>query len=88
MHAYIYFSGLLDEYLQKYGSLIPVHSDDIAEELKGIFNEEFSQPHRSHTCTTLKTNISSFVHTYMHLWKVLKFFLLYYVLTGKSWCNI
>uniref|UniRef100_A0A673N6T2 Sentrin-specific protease 5-like n=1 Tax=Sinocyclocheilus rhinocerous TaxID=307959 RepID=A0A673N6T2_9TELE len=37
---------LLDEYLQKYGSLIPVHSDDVVEELKGIFNEDFSQPHR------------------------------------------
>ncbi len=66
MHAYIYFSGLLDEYLQKYGSLIPVHSDDIAEELKGIFNEEFSQPHRSHTCTTSNTNICAFVHTHIH----------------------
>ncbi|KAA0723222.1 Sentrin-specific protease 3 [Triplophysa tibetana] len=38
--------GLLDEYLQKYGSLIPVHSDDIVEELENIFNEDFSQPHR------------------------------------------
>ncbi|XP_052418265.1 sentrin-specific protease 3b isoform X1 [Carassius gibelio] len=41
-----YVQALLDEYLQKYGSLIPVHSDDIVEELKGIFNEDFSQPHR------------------------------------------
>ncbi|XP_016421501.1 sentrin-specific protease 5-like [Sinocyclocheilus rhinocerous] len=41
-----YVQGLLDEYLQKYGSLIPVHSDDVVEELKGIFNEDFSQPHR------------------------------------------
>uniref|UniRef100_A0A8C1GB91 SUMO specific peptidase 3b n=1 Tax=Cyprinus carpio TaxID=7962 RepID=A0A8C1GB91_CYPCA len=41
-----YVQGLLDEYLQKYGSLIPVHSDDIVEELKGIFSEDFSQPHR------------------------------------------
>lgn len=38
--------GLLDEYLQKYGSLIPVQSDDIVEELQNIFNEDFSQPHR------------------------------------------
>ncbi|XP_016101691.1 uncharacterized protein [Sinocyclocheilus grahami] len=41
-----YVQGLLDENLQKYGSLIPVHSDDVVEELKGIFNEDFSQPHR------------------------------------------
>ncbi|KAK2913703.1 hypothetical protein Q8A67_002102 [Cirrhinus molitorella] len=41
-----YVQGLLDEYLQKYGSLIPVHSDDIVEELQGIFTEDFSQPHR------------------------------------------
>uniref|UniRef100_A0A673G0V9 Uncharacterized LOC107754702 n=1 Tax=Sinocyclocheilus rhinocerous TaxID=307959 RepID=A0A673G0V9_9TELE len=34
-------------YLQKYGSLIPVHSDDIVEELQGIFNEDFTQPHRT-----------------------------------------
>lgn len=55
MHAFIYFSGLLDEYLRKYGSLIPVHSDDIVEELQGVFNEDFSQPHRSCTCTTSNT---------------------------------
>ncbi|XP_048040056.1 sentrin-specific protease 3b [Megalobrama amblycephala] len=41
-----YVQGLLDEYLRKYGSLIPVHSDDIVEELQGVFNEDFSQPHR------------------------------------------
>ncbi|XP_016339658.1 uncharacterized protein LOC107687035 [Sinocyclocheilus anshuiensis] len=41
-----YVQGLLDKYLQKYGSLIPVHSDDIVEELRGIFNEDFTQPHR------------------------------------------
>ncbi|XP_073693269.1 sentrin-specific protease 3b [Garra rufa] len=41
-----YVQGLLDEFLQKYGSLIPVHSDDIVEELQGIFSEDFSQPHR------------------------------------------
>jgi len=55
MHAFIYFSGLLDEYLRKYGSLIPVQSDDIVEELQGIFNEDFSQAHRSHLCTTSNT---------------------------------
>ncbi|XP_016426757.1 uncharacterized protein LOC107754702 isoform X1 [Sinocyclocheilus rhinocerous] len=42
-----YVQGLLDKYLQKYGSLIPVHSDDIVEELQGIFNEDFTQPHRT-----------------------------------------
>ncbi|XP_051509811.1 uncharacterized protein LOC127415207 [Myxocyprinus asiaticus] len=41
-----YVQGLLDEYLKKYGSLIPIHTDDIVQELKSIFNEDFSQPHR------------------------------------------
>lgn len=41
-----YVQGLLAEYLRKYGSLIPVQSDDIVEELQGIFNEDFSQTHR------------------------------------------
>ncbi|KAG9274244.1 sentrin-specific protease 3 [Astyanax mexicanus] len=38
--------GILDESLHKYGSLIPIHSDDIVEQLQEIFNENFSQPHR------------------------------------------
>ncbi|XP_051963057.1 sentrin-specific protease 3b isoform X2 [Xyrauchen texanus] len=41
-----YVHDLLDEYLRKYGSLIPLHTDDVVEELKSIFNEDFSQPHR------------------------------------------
>ncbi|XP_066537515.1 sentrin-specific protease 3b [Hoplias malabaricus] len=38
--------GILDESLHKYGSLIPIHADDIIEQLQEIFNENFSQPHR------------------------------------------
>ncbi|KAM6949093.1 sentrin-specific protease 3b [Aplochiton taeniatus] len=38
--------GILDESLQQYGSLIPVHVDDIVEKLQDIFSESFSQPHR------------------------------------------
>ncbi|KAL7876034.1 hypothetical protein AOLI_G00109970 [Acnodon oligacanthus] len=38
--------GILDESLHKYGSLIPIHADDIVEQLQEIFSENFSQPHR------------------------------------------
>ncbi|XP_030636102.1 sentrin-specific protease 3b [Chanos chanos] len=38
--------GILDEALQQYGSLIPIHADDIVERLQDIFSENFSQPHR------------------------------------------
>uniref|UniRef100_A0A673XXQ1 Sentrin-specific protease 3-like n=1 Tax=Salmo trutta TaxID=8032 RepID=A0A673XXQ1_SALTR len=37
---------ILDESLQKYGSLIPIHADDVVEKLQDIFNDNFSQPHR------------------------------------------
>lgn len=39
-------TGILEESLQQYGSLIPIHVDDIVEKLQDIFNESFSQPHR------------------------------------------
>ncbi|KAM9718281.1 sentrin-specific protease 3b [Menidia menidia] len=39
-------TGILEESLQQYGSLIPVHVDDIVEKLQDIFKEGFSQPHR------------------------------------------
>ncbi|XP_072232374.1 uncharacterized protein [Leuresthes tenuis] len=39
-------TGILEESLQQYGSLIPVHVDDIGEKLQDIFKENFSQPHR------------------------------------------
>lgn len=39
-------TGILEESLQQYGSLIPVHVDDIVEKLQDIFSESFSQPHR------------------------------------------
>lgn len=39
-------TGILEESLQQYGSLIPIHVDDIIEKLQDIFNETFSQPHR------------------------------------------
>ncbi|XP_044196950.1 sentrin-specific protease 3b isoform X1 [Thunnus albacares] len=39
-------TGILEESLQQYGSLIPIHVDDLVEKLQEIFNESFSQPHR------------------------------------------
>ncbi|XP_037118063.1 sentrin-specific protease 3b [Syngnathus acus] len=39
-------TGILEESLQKYGSLIPIHVDDIVERLQDIFSENFAQPHR------------------------------------------
>lgn len=41
-----YVHGLIEHDLRKYGSLIPVHADDIVEQLQSIFNEDFSQTHR------------------------------------------
>ncbi|XP_076145219.1 sentrin-specific protease 3b [Alosa pseudoharengus] len=41
--------GILDESLQQYGSLIPIHIDDVVEKLQDIFKENFSQPHRKAT---------------------------------------
>lgn len=38
--------GILEDSLQKYGSLIPIHVDDVVERLQEIFHENFSQPHR------------------------------------------
>uniref|UniRef100_A0A8D3C6C2 SUMO specific peptidase 3b n=1 Tax=Scophthalmus maximus TaxID=52904 RepID=A0A8D3C6C2_SCOMX len=38
--------GILEESLQQYGSLIPIHVDDIVDKLQDIFSESFSQPHR------------------------------------------
>ncbi|XP_061525534.1 sentrin-specific protease 3-like isoform X2 [Phycodurus eques] len=42
-------TGILEESLQKYGSLIPIHVEDIVERLQDIFRENFSQPHRKAT---------------------------------------
>ncbi|XP_054609758.1 sentrin-specific protease 3-like [Dunckerocampus dactyliophorus] len=39
-------TGILEESLQKYGSLIPIHVEDVAERLQDIFGDNFSQPHR------------------------------------------
>lgn len=39
-------NGILEESLRQYGSLIPIHVDDIVEKLQDIFNENFTQPHR------------------------------------------
>ncbi|XP_075896619.1 sentrin-specific protease 3b [Nelusetta ayraudi] len=39
-------TGILEDSLQKYGSLIPIHVDDVVERLQEIFHENFSQPHR------------------------------------------
>ncbi|KAI1903333.1 hypothetical protein AGOR_G00026120 [Albula goreensis] len=38
--------GILEECLQQYGSLIPIHTEEVVEKLQDIFNESFSQPHR------------------------------------------
>ncbi|XP_061104677.1 sentrin-specific protease 3a [Conger conger] len=38
--------GILEEFLQQYGSLIPIHSDEVVEKLEDIFSESFSQPNR------------------------------------------
>lgn len=39
-------TGFLEQSLQQYGSLIPVHVDDVTEKLQTVFSESFSQPHR------------------------------------------
>lgn len=39
-------TGILDEFLQAYGSLIPVSSDEVVEKLEDIFQQEFSTPQR------------------------------------------
>ncbi|XP_047242744.1 sentrin-specific protease 5-like isoform X2 [Girardinichthys multiradiatus] len=39
-------TGILEESLQQYGSLIPIHVDDIVGKLQEVFHESFSQPHR------------------------------------------
>ncbi|XP_026871350.1 sentrin-specific protease 3b isoform X1 [Electrophorus electricus] len=41
-----YVQDVLVESHHKYGCLIPVHTDDIVEQLQEIFSENFSQPHR------------------------------------------
>lgn len=39
-------AGILDEFLQAYGSLIPVSADEVVEKLEDIFQQEFSTPQR------------------------------------------
>ncbi|XP_054590177.1 sentrin-specific protease 5 [Nothobranchius furzeri] len=46
-------SGILEESLQRYGSLIPIHVDDVIEQLQEVFTENFSQPHRKATIQQL-----------------------------------
>ncbi|KAK6477985.1 sentrin-specific protease 3-like [Huso huso] len=38
--------GILDEMLRCYGSMIPVHAEEVVERLQEIFQESFSTPHR------------------------------------------
>ncbi|GAB0201190.1 sentrin-specific protease 3 [Grus japonensis] len=38
--------SILDEFLQNYGSLIPVSADEVVEKLEDIFQQEFSTPQR------------------------------------------
>lgn len=44
-------SGLLDKFLQQYGSLIPIQMDEVVDKLQTVFNESFSHPHRCHSPT-------------------------------------
>ncbi|XP_054914507.1 sentrin-specific protease 3b [Poeciliopsis prolifica] len=44
-----YITGVLEESLQQYGSLIPIHLDDVVGKLQDVFHESFSQPHRKAT---------------------------------------
>uniref|UniRef100_A0A3B5L1U5 Ubiquitin-like protease family profile domain-containing protein n=1 Tax=Xiphophorus couchianus TaxID=32473 RepID=A0A3B5L1U5_9TELE len=37
----------LEESLQQYGSLIPIHVDDVVGKLQDVFHESFSQPHKA-----------------------------------------
>uniref|UniRef100_A0AAY4EGS6 Ubiquitin-like protease family profile domain-containing protein n=1 Tax=Denticeps clupeoides TaxID=299321 RepID=A0AAY4EGS6_9TELE len=39
-------TGILDDYLQQYGSLIPIHVDEVVEKLQDVFQENFSDPQR------------------------------------------
>ncbi|XP_067412250.1 sentrin-specific protease 3 [Emydura macquarii macquarii] len=45
--------SILDEFLQAYGSLIPVSTDEVVEKLEDIFQEEFSTPQRKGTVQQL-----------------------------------
>lgn len=38
--------NILDEFLQTYGSLIPISTDEVVEKLEDIFQQEFSTPQR------------------------------------------
>lgn len=41
-----FYLGILDEFLQTYGSLIPLSTDEVVEKLEDIFQQEFSTPSR------------------------------------------
>uniref|UniRef100_K7FNK9 SUMO specific peptidase 3 n=1 Tax=Pelodiscus sinensis TaxID=13735 RepID=K7FNK9_PELSI len=41
-----FVQSILDEFLQAYGSLIPVSTDEVVEKLEDIFQQEFSTPQR------------------------------------------
>uniref|UniRef100_A0A8C8VGE5 Ubiquitin-like protease family profile domain-containing protein n=1 Tax=Pelusios castaneus TaxID=367368 RepID=A0A8C8VGE5_9SAUR len=45
--------SILDEFLQAYGSLIPVSTDEVVEKLEDIFQQEFSTPQRKGTVQQL-----------------------------------
>ncbi|XP_008433184.1 sentrin-specific protease 3b [Poecilia reticulata] len=51
-----YITGVLEESLQQYGSLIPFHVDDVVGKLQDVFHESFSQPHRKATVQHLIQN--------------------------------
>ncbi|XP_075763173.1 sentrin-specific protease 3 [Pelodiscus sinensis] len=48
-----FVQSILDEFLQAYGSLIPVSTDEVVEKLEDIFQQEFSTPQRKGTVQQL-----------------------------------
>lgn len=46
---------ILDEFLQTYGSLIPISVDEVVEKLEDIFQQEFSTPQRYPLCFPTQT---------------------------------
>ncbi|XP_043932943.1 sentrin-specific protease 3 [Protopterus annectens] len=52
--------GLLDEFLQTYGSLIPLSTEEVIEKLEDVFQQDFSTSHR-------KTFVSNLIQSYQRM---------------------
>lgn len=52
--------GLLDEFLQMYGSLIPLSTEEVIEKLEDVFQQDFTTPHR-------KTFVSNLIQSYQRM---------------------